>query len=113
MYILHRVCVCVGYAVAQWLGFYLQLLGVAMVAGVSFLAVLEHHFSTVDPGIYCTLHTHSTLGSAEHTYTSSKEYSSCILFFFYTPVNLGSSVSYHTHTMYVQCTCIEWCKWPK
>ena len=41
-----------GYAVAQWLGLYLQLLGVAMVAGVSFLAVLEHHFSTVDPGIY-------------------------------------------------------------
>lgn len=40
-----------GYAVAQWLGLYLQLLGVAMVAGVSFLAVLEHHFSTVDPGM--------------------------------------------------------------
>lgn len=40
-----------GYAVAQWLGMYLQLLGVAMVAGVSFLAVLEHHFSTVDPGM--------------------------------------------------------------
>ena len=44
------VCVCLGYAVAQWLGLYLQLLGVAMVAGVSFLAVLEHHFSSVDPG---------------------------------------------------------------
>ena len=44
------LCVCVGYAVAQWLGLYLQLLGVAMVAGVSFLAVLEHHFSSVDPG---------------------------------------------------------------
>ena len=39
-----------GYAVAQWLGLCLQLLGVAMVAGVSFMAVLEHHFSTVDPG---------------------------------------------------------------
>ena len=42
--------VCTGYAVAQWLGLHLQLLGVVMVAGVSFLAVLEHHFSTVDPG---------------------------------------------------------------
>ena len=44
------VALCTGYAVAQWLGLYLQLLGVAMVAGVSFLAVLEHHFSSVDPG---------------------------------------------------------------
>jgi ATP-binding cassette subfamily C (CFTR/MRP) protein 10 len=40
-----------SYAVAQWLGLYLQLLGVAMVAGVSFLAVFEHHLSSVDPGL--------------------------------------------------------------
>ena len=26
------------------------MLGVAMVTGVSFIAVLEHHFATVDPG---------------------------------------------------------------
>ena len=39
-----------GYAVAQWLGIRLQMLGVAMVVGVAFIAVLEHHFSTVDPG---------------------------------------------------------------
>ena len=39
-----------GYAVAQWLGIRLQMLGVAMVTGVSFIAVLEHHFNTVDPG---------------------------------------------------------------
>ena len=45
-------CVFAGYAVAQWLGLCLQLLGVGMVAGVSFLAVLEHHFSTVDPGTW-------------------------------------------------------------
>ncbi len=47
------VCVCVllGYAVAQWLGIRLQMLGVVMVAGVAFIAVLEHHFNSVDPGI--------------------------------------------------------------
>ena len=39
---------------AQWLGLYLQLLGVAMVAGVSFLAVFEHHLSSVDPGTLCS-----------------------------------------------------------
>ena len=38
----------IGYAVAQWLGIRLQMLGVAMVTGVSFIAVLEHHFNTVD-----------------------------------------------------------------
>ena len=40
----------IGYVVAQWLGIRLQMLGVAMVTGVSFIAVLEHHFNTVDPG---------------------------------------------------------------
>lgn len=40
-----------GYAVAQWLGIRLQMLGVAMVAGVSLIAVLEHHFNSVDPGL--------------------------------------------------------------
>ena len=38
---------------AQWLGIRLQMLGVAMVTGVSFIAMLEHHFNTVDPGT-CT-----------------------------------------------------------
>lgn len=41
-----------GYAVAQWLGIRLQMLGVAMVTGVAFIAVLEHHFNTVNPGTY-------------------------------------------------------------
>ena len=53
---IHNYCsICsttpfIGYAVAQWLGIRLQMLGVAMVTGVSFIAVLEHHFNTVDPG---------------------------------------------------------------
>lgn len=35
---------------SQWLGLCLQFIGVAMVTAVAFIAVLEHHFSTVDPG---------------------------------------------------------------
>ncbi|XP_064600962.1 ATP-binding cassette sub-family C member 10-like [Liolophura sinensis] len=38
-------------AVSAWLSFRLQLLGVAMVTGVAFTAVLEHHFRTVNPGL--------------------------------------------------------------
>ena len=37
-------------AVASWLSFRLQLLGVAMVTGIAFIAVLEHHFQTANPG---------------------------------------------------------------
>ena len=47
----HSSAITPGYAVAQWLGIQLQMLGVAMVVGVAFIAVLEHHFSTVDPGM--------------------------------------------------------------
>jgi hypothetical protein len=39
-----------GLAASQWLSLHLQMLGVAMVTCVSFIAVLEHHFSSVDPG---------------------------------------------------------------
>lgn len=44
-------------AIASWLGFRLQMLGVAMVTGIAFIAVLEHHFQTADPGIeqYCVV----------------------------------------------------------
>ena len=35
---------------SQLLGLFLQYSGVAVVTGVTFIAVLEHHFSTVDPG---------------------------------------------------------------
>ncbi|KAL4237303.1 Multidrug resistance-associated protein 7 [Mactra antiquata] len=38
-------------AVASWLSFRLQMLGVAMVTGIAFIAVLEHHFQTVNPGL--------------------------------------------------------------
>jgi len=40
-----------GIAASQWLGIRLQMLGVAMVTGVAFIAVLEHRFKTVDPGL--------------------------------------------------------------
>ena len=39
-----------GRAVASWLGFRLQIMGVVMVAGIAFIAVLEHNFHGVDPG---------------------------------------------------------------
>ena len=37
-------------AVARWLDLRLQMIGVAMVTGVAFIAVLEHHYRTVNPG---------------------------------------------------------------
>eukprot|EP00794_Sanderia_malayensis_P019839 gene19839-21781_t len=40
-----------GTVASIWLMLRLQLIGVAMVAAVSFLAVLEHHLNTVDPGL--------------------------------------------------------------
>ena len=33
-----------------WLDIRLQMIGVAMVTGVAFIAVLEHHFASVNPG---------------------------------------------------------------
>lgn len=39
-----------GYVVSQWLGIRLQMLGVIMVTCVSFIAVLEHHFGSINPG---------------------------------------------------------------
>ncbi|XP_072165776.1 ATP-binding cassette sub-family C member 10-like [Diadema setosum] len=38
-------------AVTYWLAFRLQMIGVAMVTAVAIIAVLEHHFNTVDPGL--------------------------------------------------------------
>ena len=43
-------CVITGYAASQWLSTWLQMLGVAMVTGVAFIAVLEHHLNSVNPG---------------------------------------------------------------
>lgn len=37
-------------AAARWLGLRLQFIGVAMVAGVSFIAVIQHQFDEADPG---------------------------------------------------------------
>ena len=41
-----------GYAASQWLSTWLQMLGVAMVTGVAFTAVLEHHLNSVNPGMH-------------------------------------------------------------
>lgn len=40
-----------GYAAGQWLGIRLQLLGVAMVTAVAFISMLQHNFSSVNPGL--------------------------------------------------------------
>jgi ATP-binding cassette subfamily C (CFTR/MRP) protein 10 len=37
--------------VSQWLNLRLQMIGVGIVTVVAFLAVLEHHFGTVDTGL--------------------------------------------------------------
>ena len=39
-------------AASKWLGIRLQMIGVAMVTGVAFIAVLEHHFQSVNPGMF-------------------------------------------------------------
>ena len=39
-----------GNVVSRWLDIRLQMIGVAMVTGVAFIAVLEHQFQTVNPG---------------------------------------------------------------
>jgi len=57
----------IGYAASQWLSSWLQMLGVAMVTGVAFTAVLEHHLNSVDPGMYyvgCDLTYNIMLASA-------------------------------------------------
>jgi len=44
-------CCSKGYAASQWLSSWLQMLGVTMVTGVAFIAVLERHLNSVDPGV--------------------------------------------------------------
>ena len=39
-----------AYAVAQWLGIRLQMIGVFIVAAVAFIAMMEHHLHYVNPG---------------------------------------------------------------
>ncbi|KAK3914649.1 Multidrug resistance-associated protein 7 [Frankliniella fusca] len=38
-------------AASQWLGLRLQLMGVAIISGVGFIAVIQHQFDVADPGI--------------------------------------------------------------
>lgn len=41
-------------AAGQWLGLRLQFIGVAMVAGVCFIAVVQHQYDVADPGTVTT-----------------------------------------------------------
>ena len=43
-------CLCVGYAVSFWLSLRLQMIGVFIIIAAAFIAVLEHHFSFINPG---------------------------------------------------------------
>jgi ATP-binding cassette subfamily C (CFTR/MRP) protein 10 len=38
-------------AAARWLGLRLQFIGVAMVSGVGFIAIIQHQYDVADPGI--------------------------------------------------------------
>ncbi|XP_044256061.1 ATP-binding cassette sub-family C member 10 [Tribolium madens] len=38
-------------AAARWLGLRLQFIGVAMVSGVSFIAIIQHQYDVADPGL--------------------------------------------------------------
>ena len=50
-----------GQAVASWLGFRLQMMGVVMVTGIAFISVLQHHFQAVNAGTWLTSNSHSYL----------------------------------------------------
>ena len=43
-------CLFISNAAMQWLDIRLQLVGVALVTGISTVAVLQHHYGSVDPG---------------------------------------------------------------
>ncbi|XP_037327748.2 ATP-binding cassette sub-family C member 10 [Pungitius pungitius] len=44
-------CLFLANAAAQWLGIRLQLIGVAVVTGLGVLAVVQHRYNSVDPGL--------------------------------------------------------------
>ncbi|XP_061771734.1 ATP-binding cassette sub-family C member 10 [Nerophis ophidion] len=48
---LNQRCVFLSNAAMQWLDIRLQLIGVVVVTGVSVVAVVQHHFHVVDPGL--------------------------------------------------------------
>ena len=39
-----------GQAASSWLNFHLQMVGVIMVGGIAFIAVIQHQFDSVSPG---------------------------------------------------------------
>jgi ATP-binding cassette subfamily C (CFTR/MRP) protein 10 len=39
-----------GQAASSWLNFHLQMVGVVMVGGIAFIAVVQHHLENVSPG---------------------------------------------------------------
>lgn len=43
-------CLFLSNAAMQWLDIRLQMIGVAVVTGIGVIAVIEHQFSTIDPG---------------------------------------------------------------
>ena len=43
-------CLFLSNAAMQWLDIRLQLVGVALVTGISTIAVLQHRYGSVDPG---------------------------------------------------------------
>ena len=45
-----------------WLGLRLQLIGVVTVTSVAFIAVFEHHFGSVNPGV-CTRQLRMTINA--------------------------------------------------
>ncbi|XP_063055081.1 ATP-binding cassette sub-family C member 10 [Engraulis encrasicolus] len=47
----YQRCVFVSNAAMQWLDIRLQMIGVVVVTGISIIAVIQHHFSSVDPGL--------------------------------------------------------------
>ncbi|KAK2707578.1 ATP-binding cassette sub-family C member 10-like isoform X2 [Artemia franciscana] len=52
-------CVFASYATSSWLAMRVQLLGVGLTSAICLVAVLQHHFHTVDPGIVGLLVTYS------------------------------------------------------
>ena len=48
-------CLFASNAAMQWLDIRLQMIGVALVTGIRIIAVVQHQFKSIDPGI-CQRH---------------------------------------------------------
>lgn len=53
-----------GQAVASWLGFRLQMMGVVMVTGIAFISVLQHQFQAVNAGLWLLVHAKQSWNSS-------------------------------------------------